>query len=187
MWCFFAKLRMRAAHAQRSMARVARMRLLLLIPAFVLLIGLLSSTPKAVTTRPAQTSSAQKAWVPFFAAFRVAVKKRDRVALKEMMRRDFFYTLGHHASDQRDAAFNYWDGEKSRGWKAFDRVLAKGAVPTTDKEFSSTPGELQGPMRVAPPAATKPSAFRRNLIDWYAVFEFTDDRWYCITFIECCD
>ena len=115
------------------------MRFLLFIPAFVLLTGLLSSTPKAVTTRQAQTRSAQKAWVPFFAAFRVAVKKRDRFALKEMMRRNFFYTLGHHASDQRDAAFSYWDGQKSRGWKAFDRVLAKGAAQTIDKDFSSTP------------------------------------------------
>ena len=93
------------------------------------------------------------------------MNKRDRVALREMMAPDFFYTIGHHASDQRDAAFGYWDERKGSGWKAFSRVLGKGAVRTIDKGLSNT-GELDGPMRVAPPAAGKRSSFRRNLVDW---------------------
>jgi hypothetical protein len=151
-----------------------------------LLLGLAVSSPQAATIQQSQQVSAQKAWVPFFIAFRAAVKKRDRVALKEMMARDFFSTLGHHASDQREAAFEYWDGQKGRGWRALERVLAKGAVRTTDKGLSNT-GELEGPMRVAPPSAAKRSSFRKNIIDWYAVFQYSDGRWYCITFIECCD
>jgi hypothetical protein len=127
----------------------------------VLLLGLTVSSSQAVTIQRSREASAQKAWAPFLAAFRPAVKKRDRAALKEMMARDFFYTLGHHASDQREAAFDYWDGQRGRGWKAFERILAKGAVRTTDKGLSNT-GELEGPMRVAPPAAATRRSFRKN-------------------------
>ena len=161
------------------------------LPAALFLMLLVASTAYGQSREPTVSQQrerlARRAWQPFFIAFRGAVNKRDPVALKEMMAPDFFYTIGHHASDQRDAAMAYWDERKGSGWKAFNRILAKGAVRTTDKSLSNT-GELEGPMRVAPPAAGKRSSFRRNLIDWYAVFEFrSDGRWYCITFIECCD
>jgi hypothetical protein len=129
---------------------------------------------------------AERAWQSFFIALRAAVNKRNRGTLKEMMAPDFFYTIAHHASDQRDAAFAYWDESRGRGWKAFKLILAKGTVRTADKSLSSN-GEFEGPMRVAPPAAARRRSFTRNLIDWYAVFEFHQGRWYCITFIDCCE
>jgi len=142
---------------------------------------------RSSSVHQSRVALADQAWQPFFADFRTAVNKRDRVALREMIATDFFYTIGHHASDQREAAFAYWDEQKGSGWKAFSRVLAKGAVRTSDKSLSNS-GEVEGPMRVAPPAAGRRNSFRRNLIHWYAVFEFrSDGRWYCITFIECCD
>lgn len=157
------------------------------IPRHLIYVLVMLATPLVPASAQETTKAAsEKAWTPFFTSFREAVKKRKKVALKEMMAPDFFYTIGHHASDQREAAFAYWDEQNSRGWKAFNRILAKGVVRTTHRGFSNT-GQLEGPMRIAPPAAAKRRNLRNDLIDWYAVFLFKGGRWYCITFVECCD
>jgi hypothetical protein len=129
---------------------------------------------------------AEKAWPQFFALFQEAVKKRDRAALKQMMIPDFFYTLGHHASDRRDEAFAYWDDPLVKGWKALDRVLAQGTAKASARWYSQ--GEEQGPKRIAPPAANIHRNILRDKVPWYAEFEFRrDGKWYWVTFIECCD
>ena len=55
------------------------------------------------------TPAAQRAWKPFFAAFRAAVKKRDRDALSKMMARDFYYLSSggdeNGNGDTRDETF----------------------------------------------------------------------------------
>jgi hypothetical protein len=44
------------------------------------------------------------------------------------------------------------------------------------------------PKRVAPPAINQRVNVVKGRIEWYAVFEFREDRrWYCTVFEECCD
>src|SRR6266576_2160777 len=80
----------------------------------------------------AQQVAADRAWPEFFKDFRAAVSKRDRATLKMMMVRDFFFSGGggddNQDGDMRDDALKYWDDPHVRGWRAFDRTLAKGSV-----------------------------------------------------------
>jgi hypothetical protein len=127
--------------------------------------------------------AAERAWKPFFAAFRVAIKKRDRVALRKMMSSDFFSSGGNDAG--RQAAFQFWDDPNVRGWEAFDKVLAQGTVPMA--AWWDTGGRRKYFSRVAPPAANIRRNMTRAAIDWYAIFAFRDGRWYCTVFNRCCD
>ena len=135
-------------------------------------------------------ASAEKAWPSFFAAFRAAVKNRDRAALREMMVPGFLYSLGGGADccdgDSRDEAFKFWDADNGRGWKAFNRTLAQGAVPQA--RWWNNGNHPERPSRVAPAAANRRVNIDRGRIGWYAIFEFHEDgRWYCDIFQECCD
>lgn len=131
--------------------------------------------------------AAGRAWGPFINAFRAAVRKRDRAALKEMMSRDFYY----HSSggdengdeDTRDEAFELWGEPRLRAWESLEKILARGTVPNTAMR---QPGNRR-PSRVAPPAANSRRAIESNRLDWYAVFEFREGRWYCTVFNQCCD
>lgn len=142
---------------------------------------------KRVTGFAAETAAAERAWPAFFKAFRVAVTKRDKVALKEMMVRDFFFSGGggddNHDGDVRDDAFKYWDDPNVRGWSAFARALVKGAAPAPPETDEAG---KKHPSRVAPPAART----TRNLSTappWLAYFEYRNGHWYCMSFSECCD
>jgi len=132
-------------------------------------------------------SPAERAWRPFFAAFRAAAKRRDREALKRMMTPDFFTSGGigddNGDGDSRDETFAFWDQPYTRGWEALDDVLAHGAVPNAAWPDS----RHKGPSKVAPPAANSRRAIGRAGFDWYAVFQFRGGRWYCVVFAECCD
>ena len=126
---------------------------------------------------------ADRAWKPFFTAFRTAVKKRDRTVLRTMMSSDFFSSPGNDPGI--DAAFKYWDDAGGQGWRTFNRVLNQGTVPMA--AWWDHGAKRKYISRVAPPAAN----IRRNIdhavIDYYAFFEFRDGRWYCTIFSECCD
>lgn len=50
-----------------------------------------------LTTFAQRNVAAERAWKPFLAAFRAAVKERDRVALRRMMPDDFFSSGGNDA------------------------------------------------------------------------------------------
>lgn len=133
------------------------------------------------------TRTAERAWKPFFGAFRAAVKKRDRDALSKMMVRDFYYLSSggdeNDNNDTRDETFEYWDTSGLGAWEALETVLAQGAVVNTNmREFGS-----RAPSRIAPPIANSRRAIKARSFKWYAVFEFRDGRWYCIGFTECCD
>lgn len=133
------------------------------------------------------TRAAERAWKPFFAAFRAAVKKHDREALSKMMVRDFYYLSSggdeNDNNDTRDETFEYWDTSGLGAWKALETALAQGAVVNTNmREFGS-----RAPSRIAPPIANSRRAIKARSFKWYAVFEFRDGRWYCIGFTECCD
>ncbi len=127
-------------------------------------------------------AAAERAWQPFFAAFRRAVKERDRAALREMMSDDFFSSGGN--SSGPEAAFEFWDDPQVRGWAALEKVLAKGTVPKA-AWWNPSGGKYFG--RVAPPAANIRRNVKRGAVERYAIFEFRDGRWYCTVFNQCCD
>ena len=135
----------------------------------------------------AQATSRDQAWKPFFAAFRAAVKKRDRPALSKMMARDFYYLSsgGDENGDQdtRDEAFEYWESTGIGALDALEKILAQGTVANTAMR---EPGS-RGLSRIAPPIANNRRAIRNRSFDWYAVFEHRNGRWYWIALNECCD
>jgi hypothetical protein len=132
------------------------------------------------------SAAAEKSWPAFFATFRLAVRKRDRIALRKMLAPDLLFSLGHHGSDHLDEAFKFWDADNGRGWKAFNRILAKGAVPKARWWHNGEKPER--PSRIAPAAANLRVNVDRGRIDWYAIFVFSEDgRWSCDIFQQCCD
>jgi hypothetical protein len=149
----------------------------------VLLLVLL--LPQAVAAQ--RVGRAERAWRPFITAFRAAVRRRDRDALRKMMARDFyFHSSGGDENgdeDTRDEAFELWAEPRLRAWEALEKILAQGTVRNTAMR---QPGNRR-PSRVAPPAANSRRAIESNRLDWYAVFEFRDGRWYCTVFNQCCD
>ena len=135
--------------------------------------------------------SAERAWKPFFVAFRTAVRKRDREALRKMMVADFYFSGGggddNGDGDFRDDAFQFFSDPNTEGWRAFDQTLAQGSVPTG--KWWNQGAKREYVSRISPPAAN----VRRNVdgprprVDWLAFFEFRDGRWYCTSFSQCCD
>lgn len=135
----------------------------------------------------AQKPAAEAAWPGFFKSFREAVGRRDRAALEKMMVSDFFFSGGggddNQDGDTRDEAFKFLDDPQVRGWQAFARTLAKGAVPSPPNPGADGKKHLS---RVAPPAARTTKSLT-NAPPWIASFEFRDGQWYCTSFSECCD
>jgi hypothetical protein len=151
---------------------------------------ILSLTLLVPQTAATQTKvAAERAWKPFIAAFRAALKKRDRAALKKMMAEDFFTSGGigddNQDGDSRDETFEFWDESHTRGWEAFDKVLAQGTAPMA--AWWDQGERRKYVSRVAPPAANVRRNIKRALIDWYAIFEFRDGSWVCTVFAQCCD
>jgi len=159
----------------------------------LLIIGLLivvaGSYGFAQKSKPlsAQKVAADAAWPAFFKAFREAVTKRDREAMKKMMVKDFFFSGGggddNHDGDNRDEAFKFLDDPEVHGWQAFDKVLAKGAVPSQPNPNANGKKYLS---RVAPPTAARIRDLS-NAPPWIASFEYREGKWYCTSFSECCD
>ncbi|HKO98483.1 MAG TPA: hypothetical protein VJU86_15910 [Pyrinomonadaceae bacterium] len=151
----------------------------------VIVLALALLVPQVVM---AQTSSrAQRAWKPFFESVQTAVKKRDKAALMKMMSRDFYYLSSggdeNNNQDTRDEAFDYWSTAQAGSWEILEKALAAGAVPNTAMR---EPGNLR-PSRVAPPQANDKIAIQSRSFEWYAVFEFRNNRWYFVAFTECCE
>jgi hypothetical protein len=94
----------------------------------------------AAESSPAPSSeisaAAEKSWSPFFTAFRRAVQKRDRAALKKMMAKDVNYDCcdqSHPSGDFRLALFERLDQDRN-GWRDFDAELNETFIesPTDD-------------------------------------------------------
>lgn len=100
---------------------------------------------------------------------------------------DFFFSGGggddNHDGDSRDEAFTFLDDPQVHAWRAFDKALAKGAVPIG---WSPSRDRKQYYSRVAPPNAPKTTNLEQAP-PWIAYFEFRDGHWYCTAFSECCD
>lgn len=151
----------------------------------VLLLALLAPSANAAQSN----LTAEQAWKPFIAAFRVAVKKRDRAALKKMMAEDFFTSGGvgddNQDGDSRDETFAFWDEPHMRGWEAFDKVLSQGTAPMAT--WWDHGEKRRYVSRVAPPAANVGRKIKRARNEWYAIFEFRGGRWAGTAFAQCCD
>jgi len=165
-------------------------------PILMLLVVLLVPQTICAQTRRASDSLFQRSavadrtWPSFFKRLRVAVKRRDRARLKEMMISEFHFTLGHHVRNQsedfREDAFKYWDDPINDGWRALNRMLAKGAVPMA-AWWRKGNKQKSPPTRVAPPAANIRRNIDRDLVSHIALFEFRNGRWYFTDFDVCCD
>jgi hypothetical protein len=132
------------------------------------------------------TYRAERAWKPFFTSVRLAVKQRNKDALMKTMSNDFYYLSSggdeNDNHDTRDEAFAYWE-TSAGGWDALEKVLAQGAVPNVAMR---EPGNRL-PSRVAPPLANNRRAISDRSFEWYAVFEFRNNRWFFTGFTECCE
>jgi hypothetical protein len=154
----------------------------------VILLLLLAAPAPRAHAAALRKAEADRAWPSFYAAFRDAVQKRDRGALRSMLAADFDYSYdggdNNDDGDSRNEAFEYWDEGRGRGWRSFERLLLGRAVPG-----KGLLGSHNGtPNRVAPPAINRRVNVIRGRIAWYAIFEFREDRrWYCTVFKECCD
>lgn len=136
----------------------------------------------------AQTSSrSARAWKPFFASVKAAVKKRDKAALMKLMSREFYYLSSggdeNNNQDTRDEAFEYWATSQAGSWETMEKTLAAGAVQNT----AMREPDNRNPSRVAPPLANDKTAIANRTFEWYAVFEFKNNRWYFTAFTECCE
>lgn len=153
----------------------------------ILLISLLCLIPQTIC---AQTkTSAERAWKPFFVAFRAAARRGDREALKKMMVPDFYFSGGggddNGDGDTREEAFQFFSEPYTAGWKALDRALAQGSVPMA--AWWERGAKRKYASRISPPAANIRSNIDRAKVDWLAIFEFRAGRWYCTSFSQCCD
>jgi hypothetical protein len=148
----------------------------------VLMISNLGLGQSRQTTRRAAST-----WPAFYATVRAAIKKRDRDALMKTMPKDFYYLSSggdeNDNGDTRDEAFEYWTNANPGAWTALEKALAAGTVPNVAmREYGS-----RNPSRVAPPQANNKRAIANRSFEWYAVFEFKNNRWYFTGFTECCE
>ena len=153
----------------------------------IILISLLFFIPQTICAQ--KNLSAERAWKPFFVAFRAAAKKRNREALRKMMVSDFYFSGGggddNGDGDTREEAFQFFSEPHTHGWKALDRALAQGSVPMAT--WWDHGAKRKYVSRISPPAANIKNNIDRTRVAWLATFEFREGRWYCTSFSECCD
>ncbi len=122
------------------------------------------------------TRRAAESWRTFYPAFRAAVRRRDRTALRRTMDDNFTYTFGDGAN--ADEAFAFFDdpnnytepnGRRKTGWMVLDEVLARGVRPDVDNMRSGS----RNPSYIAP---GRSSSCR-------AGFEFSGGRWHWMYFV----
>jgi hypothetical protein len=91
------------------------------------------------------TGRAAQSWRTFYSAFRLAVRRRDRAALRRMMINEFTFSFGDEANASE--AFAHFDnpnnytspnGRRRTGWTVLDQVLARGVRPDVDNMRSGT-------------------------------------------------
>lgn len=159
--------------------KVVAVLLLTVLPLF-------PGAPRGVSQKRSTINEANKAWPAFFKKFRLAVRAKNRTTLRPMLAPGLLFSLGHHSSDRRDDAFKFWDEDGGKGWKAFNRILNQGTVPLAP--WWNNGHKPSRPSRVAPAAANRRNRIDRERVDWYAIFEYSEDgNWHCVIFQQCCD
>ena len=97
-----------------------------LILSLALLLLLFTPSPTFAQT-PRAKVAASASWQKFYAEFRAAANRRDRVALRRMMSDDFFDGGGGGTADDWIAMV-----DRNKMWRAFQKSLAQGTVPLKD-------------------------------------------------------
>lgn len=105
------------------------------------------------TSKGPSTASADDTWISFWEAFRTAVRKRDRVALRRMMTEDFQFYADGASPDQAIKFFDTWD--HGRDWTVLDKLVLKGTEP-----YRSPNPQDKGPSRIAPVGHSRNKAGR---------------------------
>lgn len=119
-------------------------------------------------------AAAQRTWPSFWAEVRLAIRRRDRAALRGLMSEPFNGPPLTIAD-----AFRQWDDPKVQGWQKLDAVIRLGTVIEDQSENDDNPERIR-PARIGPPAAA-----RRGYKGWLAVFEFQEDgKWRFIQFTK---
>ncbi len=95
--------------------RIISLMLLLLIPSLVF-----TQTSRSRST----TATANRSWPSFIAAFHVAVKKRDRVALRKMIAIPFITQVDGELNSS-DEVFKWLD--QDNGWAELQKEVKPGA------------------------------------------------------------
>ena len=130
----------------------------------------------ASSQRVAITGSAAQSWRTFYPAFRAAVRRRDRAALRRMMSDEFTYSFGDDSN--ADQAFTHFDNpnnytapnsRRTTGWTVLDQVLARGVRPDVDSMRSGS----RNPSYIA----------SGGNIGCRAGFEFSGGRWRWMYFV----
>lgn len=149
------------------------------------------SVPAVSVTPRDSAHNADGNWERFFANFRTAVQKRDRVALLQMMAPDFTYSCCDNPDtngndETRDEALRNWDNPKIRGWDRLSKAIAQGTAP---EAAWRAPRGGTATRRIAPPSANRKDFYgwdpiKKEYKGWAAVFELRNNRWYFVSFEE---
>lgn len=115
-----------------------------------------------------QLAMANEAWKPFYEGFRIAVKNRDKVALKQMLSADFTcdrWKNGEYKTiTGQTACLQEFSGRNNEGWNELDKILRNGEFQERESYDSMY-------------------LFYGNSCCG-ADFEFYNGRWYFISFDE---
>jgi hypothetical protein len=97
----------------------------------LMLLLLIPSLAFAQTSSSKDVAAANRSWPSFIAAFRVAVKKRDRVALKKMIAIPFITQVDGELNSPEDV-FKWLDGTKS--WGDLQKAVAPRSKSTSNND-----------------------------------------------------
>lgn len=149
---------------ERSKKMINRLELLLVMLS-VCTAGALPQVSRPRAELVGATSAADDTWISFWEAFRTAVRKRDRVALRSMMTEDFQFYADGASPDQAIKFFDTWD--HGRDWIVLDKLVSKGTEP-----YRSPDPHDKGPSRIAP------AGHSRNKAGRVVIFNFGNKgRW----------
>lgn len=120
-----------------------------------------------------QVATQSQDWSSFWNAFRIAVGKRDRAALRMMMASPFEYGDGERVNSER--VFSELDYSGGENWRVLERTLNRAVQP------HKLPGSTR-PSRVVKnplPCGKRPCDYTA-----WAIFELgPDERWRWVSFI----
>lgn len=143
---------------------------------FALLLPLVTyAQTNATAASRSSNSQGEAEWTSFWEAFRTAVQKRDRVALKKMMASTVRYE--NELEGTPNDLFNSLDAEKGDGWRVLQGAIAKSVKPYRPVE--RRPGKKFHSVTNPMPCSKKPCGYSAM-----AVFALgSDNRWRWTDFL----
>ncbi|MFN2455906.1 MAG: hypothetical protein ABR577_16980 [Pyrinomonadaceae bacterium] len=124
---------------------------------------------QTATPRRSQNPTVNGDFATFYTAFRSAVRRRDRAALRGMMSNPIEYSLANPSNITPDRMFGFLDYKGGQGWLALERTLAKGTQPY----------KLPNSRRPARVAKNSSSG-----VDEWVIFELSSDgQWKWVSYV----